>query len=110
MKYSRYFRASPVFVIALLIGLWASGAFATYRVRVWIEKRFSVEEAQALVGRKVIINVPSREPKTGTIVGYTLWGSPQLEICCTTIERKEDAKVIYGKEAFEGYVTVVDGP
>lgn len=101
----KYFRAFPVFIFTLLVGLWMAGVFENYHLRFYIEKRFTAEQGESLVGKKVLIHRPNVEPQAGTIVGFS-YGN--VEICCTTMERKEDAKMLYGMSAFNSYVTVVD--
>lgn len=100
------FRAIPVFVTTLIVGLWVAGVFENYRLRFYIEKRFTAEQGANLIGKKVLMHHANGEPKEGTIVGFSTYGT--VEICCSTIERKENANIGYGKSAFDSYVTVLD--
>ena len=104
MKFVRFF---PALVLTLLVGLWAAGAFENYQVHFCIEKRFTAEQRLNLVGKKVVIALPNRESKEGTIVGFSPYGT--VDICCTTIEqeRRENIKVGYQKSTFDSYITVM---
>jgi hypothetical protein len=102
----KYFRAIPVFVITLIVGLWVAGVFENYHLRFYIEKRFTAEQEASLVGKKVLMHRANGESQVGTIVAFSSYG--YVEICCTTIERKENANIGYGKSAFDSGVTVLD--
>ena len=96
----------PIFAITLIVGLWVAGVFANYHINFYIEKRFTAEQGASLVGKKVLMHRPNGESKEGTIVNFSPYG--HVEICCTTIERKENANMLYGKSAFDSYVTLLD--
>ncbi|MEJ7848836.1 MAG: hypothetical protein WKF92_12190 [Pyrinomonadaceae bacterium] len=103
-KFFNYIRFLPVFAVTLIIGLWVAGFFAANTIRFYVEKTFTVQEAEELVGKKVTIRLPKREPRDGTVTGFTTYGSiVLLKICCNTIERMENAENQFSKDVFDGY-------
>ena len=101
------FRAIPVFVITLIIGLWVAGVFENYHLRFYIEKRFTAEQGASLVGKKVLVRRPNGDSQAGTIESF-LPPYGMVVIRCTTIEGKENLNIYFGKSAFDSYVTVLD--
>lgn len=111
-KYFNYIRFLLVFAVTLVIGLWLTGFFESYSVRFSVERTFTIQEADALAGKKVTIRHPNREPREGTVTGYNTFGKViQLKICCQTferIERNENVESQFNKYSFDEYVTVAD--
>jgi hypothetical protein len=62
------------FLLTLLIGLWAGGAFERYVLRIGFVQNFSTAEATRLLGktvREVCYENQTRKSKSGKIIGYS---------------------------------------
>ncbi len=95
-----------LFALSLTVGLWSAGFFESYVINFSVERTFTKQEADALIGKQVEQTFFDGAVVTGRIVGWKKDpdGHVRIQVKFDRYGKEKDLVIGYPKPGYENHL------